>query len=254
MKALLRAFGVFALLFVSSGAYAEQFKVLLFTKTAGWHHKSINAAVTAFEKMAENHYFTLDWQEDSSLFNDKNLANYDVIVFLMTSGDVLNEAQQQAMQKFIQAGKGFVGVHSAADTEYDWPWYGKLVGHHFVIHPRIQSAQLRVINRKFPGVEYLPDSGLWTDEWYEFGPQLSDNLTYVLTVDESTYSPHADWGSVKGRGMGDFHPISWYQKIDGGRAFYTALGHMPATYQNKAFIEHLFGGLYWAATGKGISQ
>lgn len=239
---------------LSTVVIAKQFNVLLFTKTAGWHHKSINAGVTAFEKMALNHHFDLDWQEDANLINDENLARFDVVVFLQTTGDVLNETQQAALQKFIRSGKGFVGIHSAADTEYGWPWYGGLVGHQFVIHPVIQTAKLSIINRQFPGLEYFPDQLLWTEEWYEYGPALSENLNYIMSVDESTYDPKADWGKVKGQGMGSFHPIAWFQEYDGGRAFYTGLGHMPATYQNKNFIEHIFGGLYWAATGKGITK
>ena len=235
-------------------AVAEQFNVLVFSKTGGWHHKSINAGVTALEKMAQNHHFNMDWQEDANLINTKNLERFDVVLFLQTTGDVLNDEQQKALEQFIKAGKGFVGVHSASDTEYDWPWYGKLVGRQFKIHPQIQTARLTVLDRKFPGLEYLPDSSLWTEEWYEFGEELSPNLNYILSVDESTYDPKADWGRVKGQGMGKFHPIAWYQNYDGGRSFYTGLGHMGVSYENKAFIEHLYGGIYWAATGKGMTK
>lgn len=255
MRAIVIRIPFLLLLITLSGVtMAKQFNILLFTKTVGWHHKSINAGVTAFEKMALNHHFSLDWQEDANLINDENLARFDVVVFLQTTGDVLNDTQQKALEKFIKSGKGFVGIHSAADTEYDWPWYGEMIGHRFVIHPVIQTAKLSVINRQFPGLEYFPDQLLWTEEWYEYGPALSDNLTYIMSVDESTYDPKADWGRVKGQGMGKFHPIAWFQEFDGGRAFYTGLGHMPATYENKNFIEHIFGGLYWAATGINTSQ
>jgi type 1 glutamine amidotransferase len=240
------------ILLTCTNVMAKQFNVLLFTKTDGWHHKSTNAAVQAMQNMADTHHFSIDWQEDARLINDENLAKFDVIIFLMTTGNILNEKQQQAMEKFIQAGKGFVGIHSAADTEYDWPWYGKMVGRQFVIHPVIQTARMTVINRQFPGLEYFPDSMLITDEWYEFGPELSEDLQYLMTIDESTYDPVAKWDNVEGDGMGDFHPVAWYQDYDGGRAFYSALGHMPESYTNRAFLEHIYGGLYWAATGKGI--
>jgi uncharacterized protein len=246
--------GGLSFILFSQTCMAEQFNVLVFSKTAGWHHKSINAGVTALEKMAENHHFSLDWQEDASLINTDNLAKFDVVIFLQTTGDVLNEAQQAALQAFIQAGKGFVGIHSASDTEYDWPWYGKLVGRHFAIHPQIQTARLNVLDDSFPGLEYMPKTSLWTEEWYEFGEELSPNLHYLLAVDETTYDPKADWGRVKGQGMGKFHPIAWYQYYDGGRSFYTALGHMGASYSNKVLIEHIYGGIYWAATGKGMRQ
>lgn len=234
--------------------YAEQFNVLVFSKTAGWHHQSINEGVTALKAMAENHHFSLDWQEDANLINTENLAKFDVVLFLQTTGDILNEKQQQALEKFIQSGKGFVGVHSASDTEYDWPWFGKLVGRQFHIHPQIQTARLSVLSDSFPGLEYFPKNSLWTEEWYEFGKELSPNLQYILSVDETTYDPKADWGRAKGDGMGKFHPISWYQYYDGGRSFYTALGHMGVSYSNKAFIEHLYGGIYWAATNKGMKK
>ena len=245
---------VFALSLFSTRLLAEQFNVLVFSKTAGWHHTSVNEGITALKAMAENHHFTMEWQEDANLINSKNLARFDVVLFLQTTGDILNDEQQKALEGFIQSGKGFVGVHSASDTEYDWPWYGKLVGRQFHIHPQIQTARLTVLDKKFPGLEYFPESSLWTEEWYEFGKELSPNLHYLLSVDETTYDPKADWGRVKGEGMGKFHPVAWYQDYDGGRSFYTALGHMGISYQNKAFVEHLYGGIYWAATGKGFKK
>lgn len=231
---------------------AEQFKVLLFTKTDGWHHKSINGGVTAMEKLAEKHHFIVDWHEDASRINDKNLEQYDVIMFMLTTGNVLNDEQQGAMERFIQSGKGFVGVHSASDTEYEWEWYTKLVGHSFHIHPVIQTAKMKVLSRKFPGLERMPDELLWTDEWYEFGDAHIKGLNYILSIDEKSYDPNADWGRVKGDGMGKFHPVAWWQEYDGGRSFYTALGHMGSTYSDELMMEHIYGGLYWAATGKGM--
>ncbi|MCL1065660.1 ThuA domain-containing protein [Shewanella olleyana] len=233
---------------------AKQFKVLLFTKTAGWHHQSILEGVNAVKVLAEKHHFDYEWHEDAKQFNSKNLDRFDAIIFLNTTGDVLNDEQQKAMKLFIQSGKGFVGVHSASDTEYQWPWYTQLVGRMFVIHPAIQTAKINVVQADFPGSSLLPSSFLWTDEYYHFSEPLSENLKYILTVDESTYKPAAQWGDVRVSGMGDFHPIAWYQEIDGGRSFYTALGHLPATYQDPLFLQHLFGGIYWAATGKGVGK
>ena len=122
----------------------------------------------------------------------------------------------------------------------------------FRIHPLIQTAELEVIDRTFPGLERMPDRFGFTDEYYEFGEEMSDGLNYILTIDENTYDPVADWGQVAGDGMGAFHPLAWYQAFDGGRSFYTALGHLPAVYSDELFLEHLYGGIYWAATGKGI--
>lgn len=245
-----------ALLAFSSQVQADpaQFNVLLFSKMDGFHHKSVNEGVTAIREIAEKHYFNVDWHEDANLINDENLEKYDAIVFLLTTGNILTDEQQGAMERFIQSGKGYVGIHSAADTEYDWDWYTKMVGRTFHIHPVIQTAELEVLDRKFPGLERMPDNFWWTDEYYEFGAERIDTLNYILSVDEDTYNPVADWGRVKGEGMGDFHPIAWYHKYDGGRAFYTALGHVPATYSDELFREHLFGGIMWAATGKGLKD
>jgi uncharacterized protein len=238
----------------SVSAQAQQFNVLLFTKMNGWHHESVNEGVDAMRALAVRHHFSIDWQEDASVFNDEKLKNYQAVIFLLTTGDILNDEQQAAMERFIRSGKGFVGIHSASDTEYDWDWYTKMVGRTFHIHPAIQTAELTVIDRKFPGVERMPERFLWTDEWYEFGAERTKGLHYILSVDEQTFDPVTDWGTKKGTGMGKFHPIAWYHDYDGGRAFYTALGHLPATYNDALFLEHIYGGLYWAATGKGLRK
>lgn len=239
--------------FAAAFARAEQFSVLVFSKTEGWHHDSINAAVTAIQGLGQLHDFNVFWTEDAHrVFNDKELAKYQVVVFLLTTGDVLNPEQQACFERFIRHGGGFVGVHSASDTEYDWTWYTKLVGYMFHIHPVIQTATVKVEDFNFPGMDRFAKRFLWTDEWYEFGPRLSDNLHFLLSVDETTYNTVADWGTKKGHGMGAFHPISWYHEYDGGRAFYTALGHLPASYSQQNFLHHLYGGIYWAATGKGF--
>lgn len=240
--------------FGSSEVGAKQFRALLFTKTAGWHHTSILDGVTAVRKLANEHQFDVDWHEDANQFTHENLAKYDVVIFLSTTGDILNDKQQKAFEAFIKQGKGFVGIHSASDTEYHWPWYMGLVGRSFVIHPAIQTAKISVLKPNFPGTEFMPQQFLWTDEYYQFSEEHSDQLHYILSVDEQTYSPQADWGQVKGEGMGKFHPLAWYQYYDGGRSFYSALGHMSGNYQQAMFLSHLYGGIYWAATGKGLSQ
>jgi type 1 glutamine amidotransferase len=227
-------------------AQAEQFKVLLFSKTAGWHHESINDGVTAIRQLGKLHDFDVFWTEDANrVINDKELAKYKVVIFLCTTGDIFNADQQAAFERYIKAGGGWVGIHSATDTEYDWPWYGKMVGYYFHTHPAPQTATIKVEDRNFPGMERFANRFLWTEEWYQFGEPQSDKLHFLLSVDESTYNP-------KGEGMGKFHPISWYQEYDGGRAFYTELGHIPAAYSDANFMHHIYGGIYWAATGKGF--
>jgi type 1 glutamine amidotransferase len=175
------------------------------------------------------------------------------VIFLLTTGNVLNDEQQAAFERYMRAGGGFVGIHSASDTEYDWPWYTKMVGHMFHIHPAVQTATIKVENFNFPGMDRFAKRFLFTEEWYEFGPPTSDKLKFLLSVDEKTYKPAANWGAKKSEGMGAFHPVSWYQEYEGGRAFYTALGHLRATYSDANFLHHVYGGIYWAATGNGFS-
>lgn len=237
---------------ISSGAFAQQFNVLLFTKTDGFHHESINEGVDAIRLLAKRHEFGLDWQENASVFNDKALEKYSAVIFLSTTGNILNDEQQAAFEKFIKSGKGFVGIHAASDTEYDWAWYTKMVGMMFKIHPRNQTAYLKVEDSNFPGMERFPKRFLWTDEWYEFRERKADDLKILVSVDEKSYNPNVKWGPNEGKGMGDLHPISWYHNYDGGRAFYTALGHIPLTYSDQTFLDHIYGGIYWAATGKGL--
>jgi uncharacterized protein len=232
----------------------KQFNVLLFSKTAGWHHESIRDGVDAIRKLGELHNFNVEWEENASWFNDDKLKNYQVIIFLNTTGDILNDDQQAAMERFIRSGKGFVGIHAASDTEYDWAWYNKLVGRMFHIHPVVQTGFLKVLNKKFPGMDGFRDYHMHTDEWYEFGPEKNTGLNYILSLDESTINPNVQWGQKIGKGMGDMHPIAWYQNFDGGRSFYSALGHMPAVFRDESVLRHLYGGIYWAATGKGIQK
>lgn len=247
----LRLLSSFLFLSIAAGsARAEQFAVALFTKTAGWHHDSIHAGVEAIRQLGKLHHFNVFWTADASrIFNDKELSKYKAVIFLCTTGDVLDDAQQAAFERYIKAGGGFVGIHSASDTEYDWPWYTKMVGRMFHIHPAVQTATMKVEDYNFPGMDRFAKRFLFTEEWYEFGPPLSQDLKFLLSVDEKTYKPEAGGGAKKGKGMGEFHPISWYQHYDGGRAFYTALGHLPATYGDPNFMHHIYGGIYWAATG-----
>jgi uncharacterized protein len=245
--------GLLVVVFVAATnlAFAQrQFKVLLYTKTEGFHHESIKEGVDAIRKMAERHNFTVEWQENASVFNDKKMEEFKAVIFLNTTGNILNDEQQKAMEKFIKAGNGFVGIHSAADTEYDWEWYTKLVGRMFKTHPPTQTATLKLSSAKFPGMERVPASWQWTDEWYEYGEDKIKGLNTLLAVDEKTYEAKTKFGP----GMGDFHPIAWYHDYDGGRAFYTGLGHVPLVYSDPIFLEHLFGGIFWAATGKGIPK
>ena len=249
-KILLIAFAIQTLLYSSTSAQQKQFKALLVTITNGWRHESIHTGVLAIRDLAARNFFDVVYFDDPNSFNDKFLEQFQVIIFLSTTGNILDSAQQKVMERFIKSGKGFVGIHSASDTEYDWDWYTKLVGRMFYIHPAIQTAKLKVLDNGFPGLQGFADGKLWTDEEYQFGPEKVSDLHYILGVDEKSYNPKVDWGAKKAEGMGDFHPLAWYHNYDGGRSFYTALGHLPAAFTDPAFLNHLYAGIMWAAIGK----
>jgi uncharacterized protein len=246
-----RLFFFAAFLFcVSAHAQQKQFKALIVTTTRGWHHESLHAGVLAIQEMARRNFFDAILYEDPKGFTDKYLSQFQVVIFLNTTGDIFDTAQQKVMERFIESGKGFVGIHSASDTEYDWEWYTKLVGRMFYIHPVIQTARVNIIDAGFPGTQGFTGNKLWTDEWYQFGDEKISGLNYILSVDETTYNPVVQWADKKGEGMGKMHPVAWYHNYDGGRSFYIALGHMPAAFSDAAYLNFLYSGIFWAATGK----
>lgn len=211
--------------------------VLVFSKTAGFRHGSIPAGIAAIRELGAANGFTVDATEDAGAFTDLNLARYDAVVFLSTTGDVLNGAQQAAFERFIQAGGGYVGVHAASDTEYTWPWYGKLVGAYFKSHPAVQEATVRVADRVHPSTSGLPVRWVRTDEWYDYRTSPRGDIHVLATVDERTYT---------GGRSGFDHPIAWCHDYDGGRAWYTGGGHTAASYAEPLLREHLLGGITWA--------
>ena len=227
-----------------------RFRILVFSETAAFRHSSIDEGVTAIRKLGAENNFQVDASEDSSLFTDKNLALYDAVVFLSTTGDVLNEQQQAAFERYIQAGGGYVGIHAASDTEYTWKWYGELVGAYFRGHPAQQTASIDIEDADDHSTLGLPERWTRFDEWYDFKPinfEQTGNLDYsprgqvhvLATLDESTYTGEAT-------GTAD-HPISWCQRFDGGRSWYTALGHTEASYLEPEFLRHILGGIEVAA-------
>ncbi|MFL5804374.1 MAG: ThuA domain-containing protein [Roseiflexaceae bacterium] len=217
---------------------AELPRVLLFSKTTGFRHESIPDAIAALEELGARHGFAVDTTEDAATFTDDRLGRYRAVVFLMTTGDVLDDAQQAAFERYIRAGNGYVGVHSASDTEYAWPWYGELVGAYFSNHPAIQQARIQIEDSAHPSTAGLPNPWTRTDEWYSFRTNPRARVHVLATLDESTY---------QGGTMGIDHPFAWYHDYDGGRAWYTAGGHTSASYAEPEFLRHLLGGLLYAA-------
>lgn len=220
----------------------ESPQLLVFTRTMGYRHASIEPGIEAIRKIGAEAGFGVDATEDPSVFDTARLQRYAAVVFLSTSDDVLNEAQQRAFTAYIRGGGGFVGVHAAADTEYDWPWYGRLVGAYFRSHPddpNVREGVLHVIDSDHPSTRGLPDPWVRRDEWYDFG-DLEPGLNVLLHVDEGSYRRPAENPEPAPR------PIAWYHPFDGGRAWYTGLGHTSESFSEPAFLEHLEGGLTYA--------
>ena len=217
---------------------AETPKVLVFSRTAGFRHGSIPAGIKSLTELGREHGFRVEATEDPRAFDPERLKNLTCVVFLNTTGDVLDDEQQKHFEKFIRGGGGYVGVHSAADTEYDWPWYGRLVGAWFKTHPSIQPARINVEDRTFPATRMLPATWDRTDEWYVYRKNPRPNVRVLMSLDETSY---------QGGGMDGDHPISWYHDYDGGRAFYTGGGHTDASYSEPLFRDHLAGAIKWAA-------
>ncbi|WP_159466743.1 ThuA domain-containing protein [Dyadobacter sp. 3J3] len=217
--------------------------ILVFSKTASFRHESIGAGKIALTKLAREKSFTVIFTEDATQFNDKNLKKYNAVVFLNTTGDILNDEQQVAFERYIQAGGGYVGIHAATDTEYGWPWYGKLAGAYFLDHPmtpsNVQNGKFIVTQRNHWATQGMPDEFERKDEFYSF-KDISPKINVVLNIDEKSY---------QGGKNPDFHPISWYQDFDGGRSFYTAMGHTDETFSEPLFINHLWAGIKYAAGG-----
>lgn len=223
-------------LFFSNSVSAKKKRILVFSKTAGFYHSAIKVGIAAVQKLGLENKLEVDTTKDAGKFTTENLQQYAAVVFLNTTGNVLNEAQQSAFEQYIKKGGGFVGVHAATDTEYEWPWYGKLVGAYFISHPEQQMAALNVINQKTIATKHLPKVWNRKDEWYNF-KNINPDLKVLITIDETTY---------KGGKNGEPHPMAWYHDFDGGRSFYTELGHTEASYEDPLYLNHLLGGIKYA--------
>ncbi len=217
---------------------AAPFDVLVFSKTAGFRHDSIATGIQAVRDLGAANTFTVTATEDAQAFTTANLAQYEAVVFLNTTGDVLDESQQAAFESYIHGGGGFVGVHAAADTEYGWPFYGDLVGALFASHPAIQAATIQVEDRTHPATSHLDPTWRRTDEWYNYRTNARSTARVLATLDESSYT---------GGTMGADHPHAWCKTVRSGRSFYTGSGHTRQSYAEPAFRAHLLGGIRYAA-------
>jgi len=219
-------------------AASGPFQVLVFHGTAGFRHDSIPAGVDAVTELGTDHGFAVTSSEDPSVFLDASLDDFDVVVFLNTTGDILGPTEEEALERHIRSGNGFVGIHSATDTEYDWAWYGGLIGAYFMDHPAVQPATAHSTGSDHPAGIGLPPVFERVDEWYNFRSLPGPEVTVLATLDEASY---------QGGTMGELHPIAWAHDYDGGRSFYTAGGHTIESFSEPLFREHLAQGIIWAA-------
>ncbi len=214
----------------------EEKNILIFSKTAGFRHSSIETGREALMDWAKENGVSATATENSALFTDENLKLFDAVIFLNTTQTVLNEDQKAAFIRYIQNDGGFVGIHSAADTEYDWPWYNKLVGAYFNSHPHIQTATVHVVDDSHPSTTMLPEEFERRDEWYNYR-DINEDINVLLTLDSDSY---------EGSEHPDMHPIAWYHEYDGGRVFYTGGGHTEESYSEDLFKNHLWSGIEYA--------
>ena len=240
------------LLAVPAAASAqEKFRILVFSKTAGFRHASIPVGIATLQQLGTENGFGVDATEDSGEFTRDNLRRYAAIVFLNTTGTVVEPNQREAIEGYIDAGGGYVGIHSAADTEYDWPFYERLVGAYFKNHPIQQFADFVREDASHPATAHLPERSRVFDEFYSFRRNPRPDVHVLLSIDEQTYEPDPNTSNLPGGTpasgrMGD-HPMSWCHHVGRGRSFYTALGHEANLYAEPWYRQHLLGGVRTAA-------
>lgn len=211
--------------------------VLVFSRTLGWRHSNIPAGLAALRKLGREHGFAVTATEDPAVFTPGSLAGFGAVAFFNTTGSVLVGPQQEALQGFIRGGGGFVGIHAACDTGYDWPWYGELVGAYFASHPVVQPGKVRVTDADHPATAHLPETWTRWDEWYDFKANPRGKVRVLAVLEE---------GSYRGGKMGADHPIVWCRDFEGGRSFYTGLGHTRRGFSDPRYLRHLLGGIRYA--------
>lgn len=213
--------------------YAKKNSLLVFSKTNGYRHESIEAGIAAIKKLGAENNFEVDATEDSSYLTNANFKKYKAIVFLSTTGTVLGKEQETALQKFIRSGHGLIGIHAATDCEYEWPWYVQMIGGNFLSHPQQQEAKLIIIDSTNISTKHLPAQWVRKDEWYNF-KNMNPDVKVLIKIDETSYT---------GGKNGDNHPMAWYHSFDGGRVFYTELGHTIESYSDPLYLNHILGGI-----------
>jgi len=231
------AFIFFGLLSLHSSA-GEPYRILIFNKTfKSYHDKAIPVASAALQALGPTHGFIADINSDASVFTQEGLKPYKVLVFLNACGEVLDASQQQALKTYIESGGSFVGIHAVVACERSWPWFSGLVGASNDKDKHFEPAPIHVADRTNPSTAGLPADFIHKDQYFRF-KNLANDLHVVLTVD--------------GRKLTDLdlqdpaYPVAWYHTYDGGRAFYTSLGHQ-GSFDDPIFASHILGAIQWAS-------
>ncbi|MCH7904766.1 MAG: ThuA domain-containing protein [Armatimonadetes bacterium] len=216
-------------------------RVFVFSRTTGFRHGSIDAGKKMFRELAAENDWLATFSENPEDIREGILRGFDAVVFLNTTGDILDDAQQKEFELYIRKGGGFLGIHSAADTEYGWEWYGGLVGGYFKGHPAVQDAKVMVVDREHPATKFLPEVWVRKDEWYDYRAIPAEGVRILARLDTGSYNGHT---------MGDDHPIMWCHEYEGGRAFYTGFGHTNESYSDPMFRRLITQAIVWLAEAK----
>lgn len=220
----------------------EQARVLIFSHSTGWRHKSIETGVEALKALGAREGYEMVATEDPAIFSTESLKDFDAIILLNTTADGKTEnsywfvgERKAAFKAFVQNGGGIVGIHAATDSHYDWPWYGKMIGGYFKRHPKgTPTGTLTVVNADHPSTADIPTEFVRTDEWY-YVKDFNTDVTLLVTIDPVSIG-QPDEGP---------QPVAWFHEYDGGRVFYTSMGHTNETYAEPIFLSHVAGGLHW---------
>lgn len=240
------AFLVLYTLLFTSLLFAADKRALIFTRNGeGYIHDNIQASAEALTKLCREHDIVADVTDSPDAFTRENLFRYSVIIFCNTNNQVFDSNDQRlALMHYIQAGGGFVGIHSACATERNWPWLWAVMGGFFVRHPEFQPFDIKIIDASHPATQNLPPVWKWEDECY-YIDHLNPDIHILLAADLNTIKDDK-MSEYPGKTFGDYFPLAWTHQFDGGREFYTAMGHKIEHYSDPLFLQHLWGGIQWA--------
>ncbi len=240
-------------LLLACAAAAEPPQVLVYTRNytpdhKGYVHNNIAASVDAIRKIGAEAGFVVHESSDPALFNDATLKQYRAIVFSNSNNVAFDtDDQRHAFQKFIRHGGGLVGIHSATGSERTWPYFWRVMGGHFLRHPRLQKFTVRVVDKTHPATRDRPATFEWDDECY-YNDNLSPDLKPLLVVDPAKLDDPKK-AEYPGDRFKDSMPLAWYQTVEGGRQFYTALGHKIEHYSDPLLVKQIRGGILWVLEG-----